>query len=150
MLSPHEQSQFKPPVNGVVIEPVKGPWKNNVRWGDGFKGPMPAAAGSVIPVFSGEEIPGPPRVQTIQLFRDDRRPGQNADFRAHVSYGVGATNNDFFCDWAQGRSSRSSPTGCASTLSRTRRTRRRPTTPPAASCRSPRCSPKERPRKEGR
>jgi hypothetical protein len=102
VLTPADLHKFRPMPTGVVIEPEAGPWKNNVHWGDGFSGPLPKAAGVEVPVFSGEEIVGPPRVQTVQLFRDDSRAGMNADFRAHVQYGVGAASNEFFCDWGQG------------------------------------------------
>jgi hypothetical protein len=94
---------YTPPPNGVVIEPSRGPWKNNIHWGNTVKQPMPASAGIEIPVFDGAEIVGPPRAQTIQLFRDDNRAGQNSDYRAHVYYGTGAAQNEFFCDWAQGQ-----------------------------------------------
>ncbi len=102
VLSPADLQKFRPVPNGIVIEPEAGPWKNNVHWGDTFRGRLPQAAGVEVPVFSGEEIVGPPRVQTVQLFRDDLRAGVNADFRAHVQYGVGAASNEFFCDWGQG------------------------------------------------
>jgi hypothetical protein len=95
-------SPYEPAPNAVVIEPEKGPWKNNVNWGNTFKGPLPSAAGVEIPVFDGSKIVGPPRVQTIQLFRDDNRLGSNGDYRAHIYYGVGAAQNEFFCDWSQG------------------------------------------------
>jgi hypothetical protein len=102
ILSPADLHKFRPVPTAITIEPEAGPWKNNVHWGDGFRGKLPAAAGQEVPVFSGEEIVGPPRVQTVQLFRDDLRAGVNADFRAHVQYGVGAASNEFFCDWGQG------------------------------------------------
>jgi len=85
------------------IEPVKGSWKNSTYWGNKFEGPMPAAEGQVISLYSGEKIPGPPRVQTIILGRDIAAPvGTNADFRAVIAYGVGAANNSFECDWGRG------------------------------------------------
>lgn len=97
--NPHE---YSPPVNGIIIDPSKGPWKNNIHWGNTFKGLMPAESGAELALFDGSDIVGPPRAQTIQLFRDDNRLGANADYRAHIFYGVGSAQNELFCDWSQG------------------------------------------------
>lgn len=86
----------------AVIEPDDGPWINNVNWGNQFKGQMPATAGEVRTVLKTGPLPGPPRLHTVQLFRDDTRSAQNADVRAKISYGVGGVNNSFLCDWVAG------------------------------------------------
>lgn len=96
------EQAYKPRPNAVTIEPQAGPWKNNPAWGDRFRGPMPLEAGIQTQTFSGEQMPGPPRVQSVQLFRDDRPVSQNCDFRAHVFYGIGAVQNEFFVDWLHG------------------------------------------------
>lgn len=101
-LTPHELAAFSPAPDATVIEPTKGPWKNNVNWGNTRKEPMPLEAGAELAIFDGDHIVGPPRVQTVQLFRDDNRVGQNADYRAHIYWGVGAAQNEMFCDWSQG------------------------------------------------
>jgi len=90
-----------PPVDAVIIEPTKGPWKNNNRWGDRRLIAMPAE-GVRTQVFDGSVIVGPPRVQSIQLHRGTAQSGLNSDFRAFIEYGVGALNADFVCDWADG------------------------------------------------
>jgi hypothetical protein len=87
----------------VAIEPTGGPWKNNNNWGAKFEGPMPLQAGVRLSVFDGSQIPGPPRVQTIILARDPQStPGDNADFRALIEYGVGGLVDNFVCDWTRG------------------------------------------------
>lgn len=95
---------YKPPPNAVVIEPYVGPWKNSPDWGNQFDGPMPASANIVLPTFSGEKLPGPPRVQSIVLTRDPQSaPGTNADFRAQIDYSVGSLSDSFLCDWTRGQ-----------------------------------------------
>jgi hypothetical protein len=91
------------PNPAVTVEPTAGPWKRNFNWGGGFNGQIPVIAGSEFPLFSNEEIPGPPRVQSIVLGRTASSiPGFNADFRAKVTYGIGATTDGFLCDWTRG------------------------------------------------
>jgi hypothetical protein len=99
--NPHA-GRYTPEPLGAVIEPTRGPWKNNIHWGNTVKGVLPASSGVEIPIFDGSEIVGPPRAQTVHLFRDDNRLGANADYRAHIYYGVGSLSNEFFCDWSQG------------------------------------------------
>lgn len=87
------------------IEPLKGYWIGNRMWGDQYQGPLPSAAGTTIGVTELPNTPGPPRVYSFQLFRnDDPNPAvqANADVRAVITYGVGAKQNSFLCDWLHG------------------------------------------------
>ncbi len=86
-----------------VLEPQKGPWVNNNFWGDQFTGPFPATSGKEIAILPKNTIMyGPPHVHSVQLFRSDTAPAQNADIRARVTYGCGGVNNSFDCDWLHG------------------------------------------------
>ena len=98
---PHK---YKPPPNAVVIEPTGGPWKNSNRWGNSLKNvAMPLEANQTLAVFEGDDIPGPPRVQSILLSRAaSSTVTSNADFRARIDYGIGGLNDFFLMDWTRG------------------------------------------------
>ena len=83
-------------------EPRVGEWTNNPTWGRMFTGVMPTQSGTTFSVATGSQLPGPPRMHTIQLFRNDVRAANNADVYAKVSYGVGGANNSFLLDWSAG------------------------------------------------
>ena len=97
------KEHFKEPLIIPVLEPTTGPWQNNPNWGAKFQGALPAVEAAVLPIASLDNMPGPPRVQTIQLFRSDPIvSSQNADVHARITYGLGAVNNTFDVDWLQG------------------------------------------------
>lgn len=85
-----------------IEEPHEGDWANNNEWGNSFSGLMPGAAGIQKNVAALNSTPGPPRVYTVQLFRNDINSLANSDVRAVVTYGVGAVNNSFLVDWLHG------------------------------------------------
>lgn len=86
-----------------VLEPQKGSWVNNNIWGDQFRDGFPATSGKEVAVLAKNTgMYGPPHVHSVQLFRSDNTPAQNADVRARVTYGCGGVNNSFDCDWLHG------------------------------------------------
>ena len=96
---------FNPSPTACVIEPHKGPWTNSTNWGNSLQGPMPKSEGNVQSVFETADIPGAPRVLVVNLFRSDVQPSGgtfNAQIRARITYGIGAKQNEFDCDWTQG------------------------------------------------
>lgn len=104
-ITPAKLALYNPTPNAVVIEPGKGPWQNSVHWGNSLSNPMPKSEGVVQSVFETDELPGPPRVMVVNLFRSDRQAGGNnfnADIRARITVGCGAKQNEFDCDWTQG------------------------------------------------
>lgn len=96
------RNMFKPRPNVVAIEPTKGPWKNNPQWGNSFDGPFPAEAGAELPIFEAGEIVGPPRVQSLILYRNEAARGANSDVFARVFYGIGAKQDSFDLDYLNG------------------------------------------------
>ncbi len=95
----------KPPENLrriFALEPYDGDWLNNNTWGNSYRGLMPGGAGIAQGVAELIRTPGPPRVYSCQLFRDDNRDHANADVRAKVTYGIGGVRNSFYLDWIAG------------------------------------------------
>lgn len=95
---------FRPFPTACAVEPVSGPWTNSPNWGNSFSGPIPASDNQVVSVVETADIPGPPRVLVVNLFRSDPAfPGSsNSQVRARITYGIGAKQNSFDCDWTQG------------------------------------------------
>ncbi len=86
-----------------VLEPIGGPWHNDNNWGDQYNGAFPGEAGQSIAVLpKNARLYGPPAVHSVNLFRNDNSPAQNADVYARVTYGCGGVNNSFDCDWLHG------------------------------------------------
>ncbi|HEX2599579.1 MAG TPA: hypothetical protein VHL05_12430 [Terriglobales bacterium] len=85
-----------------VLEPQIGPWNNSPRWGSGYNGAMPDTAGVELPVFDLSQTFGPPKVHSIALFSSTNIGATNADVRAHVRWGAGAVQNEFYADWFNG------------------------------------------------
>lgn len=102
MLSKYQARAYDPAVDAVVIEPARGPWKNNNRWGDQRVAFRMPAVDTPTQIVDGTEIVGPPRVQSVQLHRGTQQSGTNADFRARIEYGVGGMSGTFDLDWGDG------------------------------------------------
>jgi len=86
-----------------VLEPQQGPWHNQNFWGDQYTGAFPGSTNQVIAILPKNAMMyGPPQVHSLQLYRNDNSPAQNADVRARVTYGCGGANNSFECDWLHG------------------------------------------------
>ncbi len=98
---------FRPPPPAQaavpVIEPTEGDWTAAGSMGRSVNGPLPLLEGGVITIFNRDRLYGPPKQRLLHLYRSNNiRPaigGQNADVYAHVTYGVGGAQNEFFCDW---------------------------------------------------
>lgn len=91
----------------MVVEPSKGWWTGNSRFGGRFQGVLPAQEGSIIPITSLDYVPGPPRTVALNLYANDTAfvgaPGiANSDVKAQITYGAGGFTNTFRCDWMQG------------------------------------------------
>lgn len=95
---------FNPSPSATVIEPFKGPWTNSANWGNTYAGPIPVAEGSEQSIFETADIPGAPAVHVVNLFRSDAvfTGSTNSQVRARITYGIGARQNTFDCDWTQG------------------------------------------------
>lgn len=97
-----------PPEQIVIgLEPTKGWWTGNAKWGGRFVGALPAAQGAVVGITSLDYAPGPPRAMGLNLFRNDfletAAPAlSNSDVRARITYGAGGFSNTFDCDWITG------------------------------------------------
>lgn len=91
-----------------TIETAKGPWQVNGSYGRMNRFTFPASLDAdPIAVFSIDRQLGPPRPRTLHLFRDDSNVGDgvtpvNVDCYARITYGVGAVQNSFHCDWSRG------------------------------------------------
>jgi hypothetical protein len=85
-----------------VLEPTTGAWVNDNTWGDQFAGVMPQSEGKEVQILKNSRFYGPPKVHSVNLFRSDARLPENADVHAHITYGAGGVQNEFFCDWNQG------------------------------------------------
>lgn len=99
----HEASKdMRPGLAVPVLEPTTGDWVNDNTWGDQHTGPMPQTEGQEVQVIKNTNFYGPPAVHSVSLFRSDAVQAGNADLYAHITYGVGGVQNEFYCDWAQG------------------------------------------------
>lgn len=88
----------------LMLEPQAGPWASENFWGDQRFAPLPATAGAIVEVLpKNTRFYGPPHVHSVQLSRSDETVGNNADMKARVTYGTGATENSFDCDWFHGQ-----------------------------------------------
>jgi hypothetical protein len=89
-----------------ALEPPSGSWTQAGKFGRQFKGPIPASAGTIIPVFSNDQLDGLPRARCIHLYRSDNElihaGGGNNGFRLRCTYGQGGVQNQFFADWQSG------------------------------------------------
>lgn len=86
----------------AVVEPTGGDWTGAGSMGRSVVAPFPSTEGGVLTVFNRDRLYGPPRQRLLHLFRDNLGQtglGQNSDVYAHVVYGVGGAQNEFFCDW---------------------------------------------------
>lgn len=86
----------------AIVEPTGGDWTSAGSMGRSYVGPFPAEAGGVITIFNRDRLYGPPRQRLLHLFRENlgaTGTGQNSEIYAHVTYGVGGAQNEFFCDW---------------------------------------------------
>lgn len=95
---------YTPPVTAVPLEPWKGPWKNSNHWGNSAKDlAMPLEADQPVALFEGDEVVGPPRVQSLILSRGVRSTvTSNADFRGFIEYSIGGQSDNFLVDWTRG------------------------------------------------
>lgn len=99
----HPDDDFKPKGRAVpVLEPTTGQWVNDNTWGDQFAGPLPQSEGREIQIVKNQRFYGPPAVHSVILTRSDAILAQNADVRAHITFGTGGVQNEFFCDWYHG------------------------------------------------
>jgi hypothetical protein len=90
------------PLAGMpVVEPQEGDWTAAGSMGRSVLGPLPSKEGGVITIFNRDRLYGPPKERLLHLYRSNRIhiTGQNSDVYAHVTYGVGGAQNEFFCDW---------------------------------------------------
>lgn len=96
-------SQGKPLREIGIIEPLKGHWLNNNSWGDAYNGDFPLTYDKIIPIAELNDTPGPPRVYTVQLFRDmSAAEPLVAEVKARITYGVGAVRHTFDIDYLAG------------------------------------------------
>lgn len=75
---------------------------NPEQWGARYKGQLPASSGALVQVLSNPSIAGDAVPIGVHLFKPDRvapSVSENADARAKITYGSGAAENSFFCDW---------------------------------------------------
>jgi hypothetical protein len=97
-------------VDALCAEPPVGWWSGNAHFGRREKLVLPATEGQQVGLLDTGELPGPPRLISVTLFRD--HPGLaggssvpiNADIKARVTYGSGGASNTFDMDWANGGS----------------------------------------------
>lgn len=90
------------PMPTAIVEPTGGDWTSAGSMGRSVVAPFPSTEGGVLTVFNRDRLYGPPRQRLLHLFRDNLGQtglGQNSDVYAHVTYGVGGAQNEFFCDW---------------------------------------------------
>jgi hypothetical protein len=87
----------------VSIEPDTAWWTGNSRFGRRQNYVLPLIEGSPVDVVDTGHLPGPPRLVTFNLIRDNPPGGAagpiNAEFRALLTWGSGGISRSMLVDW---------------------------------------------------
>jgi hypothetical protein len=86
------------------VPPTDGEWNNNPSWGQFQSGLVPTTAGYVTSVATLDRSYGPPQTMTVALSRTAGRQlnSSNYDFKARVTWSVGAISRQCMLDWRDG------------------------------------------------
>jgi hypothetical protein len=103
------KAEGRPMLDAVCMEPAAGWWSSNSHFGRRFALTLPAQEGVIVDLLDSGEIPGPPRLVSCTLFREQfvntaSQSPINADLRARITYGSGGTSNTVEMDWGNGGS----------------------------------------------